>query len=96
MLWCALAQPGMSSVTSYQNDLFISYSHIDNQPFLPGGGWVDIFHAALQNFLDVRVGRRVAVWRDARLSGAEAFSDAIEVSSTRWGLWREATPLTGY
>jgi hypothetical protein len=64
--------------TRYQNDLFISYSHIDNQPFGPDGGWVDIFHAALQNFVNVRVGRRVAVWRDKRLSGAEVFSERIE------------------
>ena len=68
----------MASVTNYRNDLFISYSHIDNEPFGPQGGWVDIFHAALQNFVNVRVGRRVAVWRDARLSGAEIFSDQIE------------------
>ena len=68
----------MASVTNYHNDLFISYSHIDNEPFGPQGGWVDIFHAALQNFVNVRVGRRVAVWRDARLSGAEIFSDQIE------------------
>jgi hypothetical protein len=66
-------------VCGYENDIFISYSHIDNQPFGdPRGGWVDIFHEQLQNFVNVHVGRRTKVWRDKRLTGAEIFSDEIE------------------
>jgi TIR domain-containing protein/uncharacterized protein DUF4062 len=69
----------MGLVTGYDNEVFISYSHIDNQPFGdPRGGWVDIFHEQLQNFVDVHVGRRTKVWRDRRLTGAEVFSDEIE------------------
>jgi hypothetical protein len=69
----------MGLVTGYDNDVFISYSHIDNQPFGdPGGGWVDIFHENLQNFVSVHVGQRVDIWRDRRLSGAEVFSEEIE------------------
>src|SRR5262245_37444616 len=69
----------MGQVSSYNNDVFISYSHIDNQSFGdPRGGWVDIFHEQLQNFVDVHVGRRTRVWRDKRLTGAEVFSDEIE------------------
>ena len=69
----------MGLVTGYDNDIFISYGHIDNQPFGdPGGGWVDIFHEHLQNFVNVHVGRRTRVWRDKRLTGAEVFSDEIE------------------
>src|SRR5215813_82382 len=69
----------MGLVSSYNNDVFISYSHIDNQSFGdPGGGWVDIFHEHLQNFVNVHVGRRTKVWRDRRLTGAEIFSDEIE------------------
>lgn len=69
----------MGLVSGYNNDVFISYSHIDNQPFgSPGGGWVDIFHEHLQNFVNVHVGRRTNVWRDRRLTGAEVFSDEIE------------------
>jgi hypothetical protein len=69
----------MGLVSGYNNDVFISYSHIDNQPFGdPGGGWVDIFHEHLQNFVNVHVGRRTNVWRDRRLTGAEVFSDEIE------------------
>ena len=69
----------MGLVSGYNNDVFISYSHIDNQPFGdPRGGWVDIFHEQLQNFVNVHVGRRTKVWRDKRLTGAEVFSDEIE------------------
>jgi hypothetical protein len=69
----------MGLVSGYDNEIFISYSHIDNEPFGdPRGGWVDIFHEQLQNFVDVHVGRRTKVWRDKRLTGAEVFSDEIE------------------
>ncbi|MGH2398179.1 MAG: TIR domain-containing protein, partial [bacterium] len=69
----------MGLVTGYNNDVFISYGHIDNRPFGdPGGGWVDIFHEHLQNFVNVHVGRRTDIWRDRRLTGAEVFSDEIE------------------
>jgi len=69
----------MGLVSEYENEIFISYSHIDNQPFGdPRGGWVDIFHEHLQNFVNVHLGRRTKVWRDKRLTGAEVFSDEIE------------------
>jgi len=69
----------MGLVAGYDNDVFVSYSHIDNQPFGdPPSGWVDTFHAQLENFVRVRVGKPVEVWRDKRLTGAEVFSDEIE------------------
>ena len=44
----------MGVVNAFSNDVFISYSHIDNQSFGGDGpGWVDIFHAQLQNFVNV-------------------------------------------
>lgn len=68
----------MGLVSGYDNEVFISYSHIDNQPLGASGGWVDIFHERLQNFVNVHAGRRVKVWRDKRLTGSEVFSDEIE------------------
>ena len=69
----------MGVVNAFSNDIFISYSHIDNESFGGDGpGWVDIFHAQLQQFIDFHVGRRTRVWRDKRLTGAEIFSDEIE------------------
>jgi hypothetical protein len=49
-----------------------------NPSVTPRGGWVDIFHEHLQNFVNVHVGRRTSVWRDRRLTGVEVFSDEIE------------------
>jgi hypothetical protein len=68
----------MALVPGFQNDIFISYSHIDNESFGDvRGGWVDIFHEMLQNLASFRVGRRVQIWRDKRLAGGQAFSDEI-------------------
>ena len=48
----------MGLVSGYDNEIFISYSHIDNEPFGdPRGGWVDIFHEQLQNFVNVHLDR---------------------------------------
>src|SRR5580765_6635266 len=69
----------MSVVESYSNDIFISYSHIDNESFGDvRAAWVDIFHTQLQQFVDVHIGQRTKVWRGTRLRGAEVFSDEIE------------------
>ena len=68
----------MGLVGGYNNDVFISFSHIDNQSFGDPRGWVDIFHEQLQNFVNVHVGRHTAFWRDKRLTGAEIFSYEIE------------------
>ena len=68
----------MGLISGYENDAFISYSHIDNQPFsMPERRWVEIFHGHLQTFVDVHLGQRARIWRDARLTGAEVFSDEI-------------------
>lgn len=53
------------------HSIFISYAHADNRD-----GWVDAFHASLENRLAV-LGVSAEVWRDRRLSGADVFSDAI-------------------
>jgi hypothetical protein len=69
----------MGLVSGCDNEIFISYSHIDNEPFGdPRGGWVDIFHEQLQNFVNVHAGRRTKLWRDKRLTGGEVFSEEIE------------------
>jgi len=68
----------MAIVPGFTNDIFVSYSHIDNAPMADGRGWVDVFHEHLQNFVNVHLGRRISVWRDKRLHGGEIFSDEIE------------------
>ena len=51
--------------------IFLSYAHADNL-----GGWVNAFHAGLQNWLGV-LGVKATIWRDRKLGGAEVFSDEI-------------------
>jgi TIR domain-containing protein len=66
----------ISCMPSFEYDLFISYSHIDNGD---GDGWVDMFHARLKRRLGVELGREPRIWRDAkRLRGGDYFDDEIE------------------
>jgi hypothetical protein len=61
-----------------EHHVFISYSHIDNQP-LPTEkeGWVTLFHEALKQLLSVRLGRNANIWRDQKLNGNDVFSEEI-------------------
>ena len=68
----------MSFLPDYENDIFISYAHNDNQPLITGQpGWVDIFHQALERRLQVHLGAKPSIWRDPRLQGNEYFADAL-------------------
>src|SRR6267154_1837154 len=58
-------------MASLKNDIFISYSHADNQ-----SGWVDAFHTSLANWL-TKLGTTPRIWRDGKLRGDDVFSDEI-------------------
>ncbi len=46
-------------------DVYVSYSHIDNEPLVPGQqGWVTNFCKALQKVLSMRIGREANIWFD--------------------------------
>src|SRR5437588_8303837 len=62
----------MSFIPKFDPDVFISYKHTDNQI-----GWISEFHKRLQIRLTEILGQEAAVWRDRKLSGADAFSDEI-------------------
>jgi hypothetical protein len=63
---------------NFEKDLFISYAHIDNQPLSPEeAGWVSRFHERLEAMLDMRMGKKVCIWRDSKLAGNDVFSDEI-------------------
>ncbi len=63
---------------NFQQDLFISYAHLDNQPLPPSkSGWITRFHQALQTFVSTRLGAEVRIWRDDKLSGSDIFSRQI-------------------
>ena len=62
----------------FERDLFISYSHIDNQPLSrEQQGWVSQFHRDLETMLSMRLGAEVHIWRDNKLQGNDIFSDEI-------------------
>ena len=68
----------------YDQDAFISYAHIDNEPITAGQkGWVTQFHATLQTMLSQRLGERARIWRDDKLDGDDMFADAIVEQFTK-------------
>lgn len=62
----------------YEDDMFISYAHIDNLPLTPEQkGWITRFHMSLEAILSMRRGGKVRIWRDNKLQGNDVFADEI-------------------
>lgn len=62
----------------FENDVFISYAHIDNQSFAEDQeGWVSDFHRALEIRLAQLCGEKPNIWRDLKLQGNDYFGDMI-------------------
>ncbi|WP_263350501.1 toll/interleukin-1 receptor domain-containing protein [Acidicapsa acidisoli] len=62
----------------FETDLFISYTHIDNQPLIKGQeGWVDRFQFSLASLLERWMGEKAHIWKDERLSGDDNFAKEI-------------------
>jgi hypothetical protein len=68
----------MAYVPGFANDLFISYSHIDNQAVDASEGWVTAFHKHLQIEVEEELGDRVQIWRDPRIGSADDFSRDLD------------------
>jgi hypothetical protein len=63
---------------NFEQNVFISFTHIDNQPLTDGDkGWITRFHATLKTLLSMRMGREAKIWRDDKLQGNDVFSDEI-------------------
>lgn len=63
---------------SFENDVFISYAHIDDVPLVEGQkGWIANFHRALEVRLAQLLGRTPAIWRDPKLQGNDIFADRL-------------------
>ncbi len=63
---------------SFENHVFISYAHIDNQPLSEEQkGWISRFHESLQSFLSMRLGGEAHIWRDEKLTGNDVFDQEI-------------------
>ncbi|MCP4656252.1 MAG: TIR domain-containing protein [bacterium] len=63
---------------SFENDIFISYAHIDNQTFQEGQqGWIASLHRALELRVAQLSGQPLKIWRDPKLQGNDAFADRL-------------------
>lgn len=84
----------MAFLPSFEHDIFISYSHVDN---LGEDEWVTRFHQALEVALAQRVGRFgvVKLWRDKRLEGDQLFDETISGAVGRSALFLAITS-SGY
>lgn len=68
----------MSPIRDFEDEVFISYAHIDNQPLDEGlKGWVETLHERLQIRLTQLTGEPVAVWRDRKLQGNDIFAETL-------------------
>src|SRR5262249_1303041 len=76
----------MGWLRGYENDIFISYAHDDNQPqFGSPKGWVDFFEDPLRDMVQGMVGRgprgeRVSIFRDGRLRRFGGFDEQLAQS----------------
>jgi hypothetical protein len=70
----------MSSIHCFENQLFISYAHIDNEHFSgTNEGWVDLLHERLEIRLAQLLGKSPKIWRDRKLRGNDLFNDTIVI-----------------
>ena len=67
----------MGYVPGFSSDIFISYSHIDDQA-VEGPGWVSDFHRRLVIEVEEGLGAKVQVWRDRRITGATDFTKDLD------------------
>jgi hypothetical protein len=68
----------MAYVPGFSNDIFISYSHLDELTPDNGPGWVSGFHRHLLVHVEQELGANVKIWRDPRLTGATDFTKELE------------------
>ncbi len=62
----------------FENDIFVSYAHIDDQPLVEGQkGWISSFHRVLEIRLGQLLGRHPRIWRDPKLQGNDIFADRL-------------------
>ncbi|HEX4963264.1 MAG TPA: hypothetical protein VF173_20710 [Thermoanaerobaculia bacterium] len=63
---------------SFENDLLISYAHIDDQSLLEGQpGWVSTLHRLLEIRVAQLLGETPRIWRDPKLQGNDYFADTL-------------------
>ena len=77
----------MCPIPGFDDDLFISYAHLDNQPLAEGlEGWVETLHGRLGIRLSQLLGEEVKIWRDPKLQGNDYFADALLMRVAKVGI----------
>src|SRR5688572_16379992 len=71
------------SPSTFVNDLFISYAHIDNVSPDSEEGWIDLLHERLRIRLAQLLGKPPMIWRDRKLKGYDVFDDTIVIELER-------------
>lgn len=67
-----------SALPGFDDAVFISYTHIDNQPFGPEHQqWITHLHEQLTNRVQQLSGDRMTVWRDEKLQGNDVFAEEL-------------------
>jgi hypothetical protein len=62
----------------FENEIFISYAHLDNEPLLKGGdGWISNFHRALEIRVAQFRGEKPKIWRDPKLQGNDVLAEEL-------------------
>lgn len=62
----------------YEDEIFISYAHIDNEPLAEGQrGWVQLLDERLRKRLAQLLGEPARIWRDPKLQGNDEFSEIL-------------------
>lgn len=68
----------MTAIPKFEEDIFISYAHIDNVPLSEGlKGWVETLHERLRIRLNQLLGEEVRVWRDTQLKPHVPFPEEL-------------------
>ncbi|HEV2707168.1 MAG TPA: hypothetical protein VGV59_14700 [Pyrinomonadaceae bacterium] len=74
----------MSSHCDFDYEVFISYAHLDNKPYLDAKkGWVTQFDELLDILLGEYLGSEAKIWRDNMLRNDDVFADAILMNMPR-------------
>ena len=61
----------------FEEDIFISYSHLDNESPFDDPGWISAFHRALEVRVAQLLGKKPRIWRDPDLTGNDVFPDKL-------------------
>jgi hypothetical protein len=75
--------PSPRFIHGFENDVFLSYCHKDDETDPSGRRWVSKFESDLRTLLEQNSGRTVKIWRDQKLNAADRFDGEIHAQLIR-------------